>query len=114
FSRDWSSDVCSSDLKNVVSFNLDEYFPMNPESIHSYHYFMNEHLFNHIDIPKENIFIPDGTIAQQDIAAYCRDYEQKIKSFGGIDCQLLGIGRTGHIAFNEPGFPHNSITRSIT
>src|SRR5690606_3165932 len=101
-------------FKNVVSFNLDEYFPMNPESIHSYHYFMNEHLFNHIDIPKENIFIPDGTIAQQDIAAYCRDYEQKIKSFGGIDFQLLGIGRTGHIGFNEPGSHYNSITRSIT
>ncbi|EKF54684.1 glucosamine-6-phosphate deaminase-like protein [Galbibacter marinus] len=101
-------------FKNVVSFNLDEYFPMNPESIHSYHHFMNEHLFNHIDIPKENIFIPDGTIAQQDIPAYCQGYEQKIKSFGGIDFQLLGIGRTGHIGFNEPGSHYNSITRSIT
>jgi len=101
-------------FKNVVSFNLDEYFPMNPESIHSYHHFMNEHLFNHIDIPKENIFIPDGTIAQQDIPAYCKGYEQKIKSFGGIDFQLLGIGRTGHIGFNEPGSHYNSITRSIT
>src|SRR5699024_944891 len=72
-------------FKNVVSFNLDEYYPMNPDSIHSYHHFMNEHLFNHIDIPKENIFIPEGTIAQEDITSYCQDYEQKIKSFGGID-----------------------------
>src|SRR5690606_35981390 len=89
-------------FKNVVSFNLDEYFPMNPVSIHSYHHFMNEHLFNHIDIPKENIFIPDGTIAQEDIKTYCQKYEEKIKSYGGIDFQLLGIGRTGHIGFNEP------------
>lgn len=101
-------------FKNVVSFNLDEYYPMNPESIHSYHSFMNEHLFNHIDIPKENIHIPDGTIAQEDIADYCKQYEQKIKSYGGIDFQLLGIGRTGHIGFNEPGSHYNSITRSIT
>jgi len=101
-------------FQNVVSFNLDEYFPMNPESIHSYHHFMNEHLFNHIDIPKENIFIPDGTIAQEDIKTYCQKYEEKIKSYGGIDFQLLGIGRTGHIGFNEPGSHYNSITRSIT
>ncbi|WP_417361192.1 glucosamine-6-phosphate deaminase [Galbibacter sp.] len=101
-------------FKNVVSFNLDEYFPMNPESIHSYHHFMNEHLFNHIDIPKENINIPDGTIAQEDIKEYCQEYEKRIKSYGGIDFQLLGIGRTGHIGFNEPGSHYNSITRSIT
>ncbi|MCX2681599.1 glucosamine-6-phosphate deaminase [Galbibacter sp. EGI 63066] len=101
-------------FKNVVTFNLDEYYPMNPGSIHSYHYFMNEHLFNHIDIPKGQVFIPDGKIAQDKLAEYCLAYEKKIAEYGGLDFQLLGIGRTGHIGFNEPGSHYNSITRSIT
>ncbi|MDG3583901.1 glucosamine-6-phosphate deaminase [Galbibacter pacificus] len=101
-------------FKNVVTFNLDEYYPMNAESIHSYHYFMNEHLFNHIDIPKDQINIPNGTIDQDEIASYCKAYEEKIAKYGGLDFQLLGIGRTGHIGFNEPGSHYNSITRSIT
>ncbi|QLE02269.1 glucosamine-6-phosphate deaminase [Galbibacter sp. BG1] len=101
-------------FKNVITFNLDEYYPMNPESIHSYHYFMNENLFNHIDIPKDQIHIPEGTIPQEKIHEYCAAYENKIESYGGLDFQLLGIGRTGHIGFNEPGSHYNSVTRSIT
>jgi len=99
---------------NVVTFNLDEYFPMEKSNVQSYHYFMHEHLFNHVDILPENIYIPDGTIPQEQIHQYCIDYELKINSFGGLDFQLLGIGRTGHIGFNEPGSHYNSVTRSIT
>lgn len=100
-------------FKNVVTFNLDEYYPMQPDSIHSYVRFMNEHLFNHIDIPKENINIPDGTLAKEDIREYCKNYEQKIKDLGGLDIQVLGIGRTGHIGFNEPGSTLGSKTRLV-
>ncbi|PQJ21257.1 glucosamine-6-phosphate deaminase [Tenacibaculum sp. SG-28] len=99
---------------NVVTFNLDEYWPMQPEDIQSYHYFMHDHLFNHIDILPENVHVPDGTILPQDVYQYCVDYELKIKEAGGLDFQLLGIGRTGHIGFNEPGSHFNSSTRSIT
>ena len=99
---------------NVITFNLDEYYPMAKENMQSYDYFMREHLFNHIDILEENINIPDGTIEVEDIYQYCIDYELKIKSVGGIDFQLLGIGRTGHIGFNEPGSHYNSGTRIIT
>ena len=99
---------------NVITFNLDEYWPMRPDNIQSYHYFMHEHLFNHVDILPENIHIPDGTIKQEEVYQYCVDYELKIKEAGGLDFQLLGIGRTGHIGFNEPGSHYNSSTRSIT
>ncbi len=99
---------------NVVTFNLDEYWPMQPDDIQSYHYFMHDHLFNHIDILPENVHVPDGTILPQDVYQYCVDYELKIKEAGGLDFQLLGIGRTGHIGFNEPGSHFNSSTRSIT
>jgi glucosamine-6-phosphate deaminase len=98
---------------NVVTFNLDEYYPMTKENIQSYHYFMHEHLFNHVDILPENIHIPDGTISTQALHQYCVDYEKAIEEKGGIDLQLLGIGRTGHIGFNEPGSHFNSETRSI-
>ena len=100
-------------FKNVVTFNLDEYYPMQPDSIHSYVRFMNEHLFDHIDIPKENINIPDGTLEKEDIRNFCKDYEQKIQDLGGIDIQVLGIGRTGHIGFNEPGSTLGSKTRLV-
>ena len=100
-------------FKNVITFNLDEYFPMPADSIHSYVRFMNEHLFNHIDIPKENINIPKGDLAQEDVKAFCEAYEQKIEDAGGIDIQVLGIGRTGHIGFNEPGSSINSKTRMV-
>lgn len=101
-------------FSNVVTFNLDEYFPMKPNAAQSYVTFMNEQLFNHIDIKKENIHIPDGTLAENEVAAFCLDYERKISSYGGLDFQLLGIGRTGHIGFNEPGSAPNSGTRLVT
>ncbi|MGB1169167.1 MAG: glucosamine-6-phosphate deaminase [Flavobacteriaceae bacterium] len=99
---------------NVITFNLDEYYGMDKNNIQSYFYFMHEHLFNHIDIPTENINIPDGSIPPEKLQKYCIDYEMKIKKFGGLDFQLLGIGRTGHIGFNEPGSHFNSETRLIT
>ena len=101
-------------FSNVISFNLDEYYPMTKENRQSYHYFMHQHLFNHIDIKPENINIPDGTVALQELNQYCTDYDLKIKQAGGIDFQLLGIGRTGHVGFNEPGSHINSGTRIIT
>ena len=99
---------------NVVTFNLDEYYPMEKENVNSYFYFMHEHLFNHIDIIKENIHIPSGTTSNKNVHAYCEVYEEKIKNFGGLDFQLLGIGRTGHIGFNEPGSHQKSLTRRVT
>ena len=99
---------------NVVTFNLDEYYPMTKENRQSYHYFMHQHLFNHIDIKPENINIPDGTVVLEELNQYCMNYETKIKNAGGIDFQLLGIGRTGHVGFNEPGSHINSGTRIIT
>ncbi|MCK5401724.1 MAG: glucosamine-6-phosphate deaminase [Flavobacteriaceae bacterium] len=101
-------------FSQVITFNLDEYYPMDKQNFQSYNYFMHECLFNHIDILPENIHIPDGTINNKDIHQYCIDYENQIKEAGGIDFQLLGIGRTGHIGFNEPGSHLNSGTRSIT
>lgn len=101
-------------FKNVITFNLDEYHPLEKNNIQSYYYFMHEHLFNHIDIFPENINIPDGTINLDELQQYCIDYEMKIKKAGGLDFQLLGIGRTGHIGFNEPGSHKNSGTRIIT
>ena len=99
---------------NVITFNLDEYYPMQPDARQSYVRFMNENLFNHINIDRANIHIPDGTIAQKDIASFCLDYERKIEALGGLDLQILGIGRTGHIGFNEPGSAPNSGTRLVT
>jgi glucosamine-6-phosphate deaminase len=101
-------------FNNVITFNLDEYYPMSKENSQSYYYFMHEHLFNHIDINPENINIPDGTVHFNDLNRYCIDYEMNIKNAGGLDFQLLGIGRTGHVGFNEPGSHINSATRIIT
>ncbi len=101
-------------FKNVHTFNLDEYYPMQPDALQSYVRFMNEHLFNHIDIPKENINIPDGTLPKEKVSEFCTGYEKKIEQLGGIDLQVLGIGRTGHIGFNEPGSSEKSLTRLIT
>lgn len=101
-------------FKNVITFNLDEYYPMNPDSLQSYFRFMKENLFDLVDIPKDQIHIPDGTLEESEIAAYCQEYEEKIRQAGGIDIQLLGIGRTGHIGFNEPGSRPDSETRLIT
>lgn len=101
-------------FKNVVTFNLDEYLPMDKENTQSYHYFMHEHLFNHVDILPKNVHIPDGKIPNNKVVEYCLSYEEKIKKLGGLDFQLLGIGRTGHVGFNEPGSHYNSGTRVIT
>ncbi|MGB5236511.1 MAG: glucosamine-6-phosphate deaminase, partial [Flavobacteriaceae bacterium] len=100
-------------FKNVITFNLDEYYPMEPDSIHSYVRFMNEHLFDHIDIKKKNIHIPDGTMDKEDVRDFCKAYEKKIEKAGGIDIQILGIGRTGHVGFNEPGSSLSSKTRIV-
>jgi glucosamine-6-phosphate deaminase len=99
---------------NVITFNLDEYYPIHSEHIESYNYFMQEHLFRHIDIRPENINIPRGDISREQVSGFCKDYEQKIADAGGIDIQILGIGRTGHIGFNEPGSSFNSKTRLVT
>jgi glucosamine-6-phosphate deaminase len=101
-------------FRSVVTFNLDEYWPMGPDELQSYNRFMREHLFDHIDIDPKNAHVPDGTVARRDVAEYCHQYEQMIRDAGGIDFQLLGIGRSGHIGFNEPGSPRDSRTRLIT
>jgi len=101
-------------FQNVVTFNLDEYYPMQPDSDQSYVAFMQQHLFDHVDIPSENINIPDGTLGQEVVDTYCEAYEQKIVNAGGLDIQLLGIGRTGHVGFNEPGSTADSLTRLVT
>ena len=101
-------------FKNVVTFNLDEYYPIEKNDLLSYNHFMNYHLFDHIDIPKENINIPKGDVSSKSIYSYCSGYEKKINHLGGLDFQLLGIGRTGHIGFNEPGSNKNSVTRLVS
>ncbi|KAL9657259.1 hypothetical protein ABK040_011480 [Willaertia magna] len=90
-------------FENVITFNLDEYYPMEPTHKQSYHYFMNENLFNHVNLKKENIHIPDGTLPEDKVNEFCEEYERKIQQLGGFDLALLGIGRTGHVGFNEPG-----------
>ena len=99
---------------DVVTFNLDEYYPMDPASIHAYHRFMWENLFSQLDISPENVHIPRGDVRRDEVEADCRRYEQAIRDAGGVDLQLLGIGRTGHIGFNEPGSGAESRTRMVT
>jgi glucosamine-6-phosphate deaminase len=99
---------------DVVTFNLDEYYPMDPGSIHSYHRFMWENLFAHLDIPAAQVHIPRGDVRRDEVEMECRRYEEAIHAAGGIDLQLLGIGRTGHIGFNEPGSGAESRTRQVT
>jgi len=101
-------------FKNVITFNLDEYYPMSSDSAQSYVTFMNKNLFDHVDIDRTNIHIPDGTLDPEDIHQFCLAYENKITALGGLDLQILGIGRTGHIGFNEPGSAPNSGTRLVT
>lgn len=101
-------------FNHVITFNLDEYYPMQPDELQSYVRFMHENLFDHIDIPAENIHIPDGTTSKKGVFDYCREYENKIEKAGGLDVQLLGIGRTGHIGFNEPGSLKKTRTRLVT
>lgn len=102
------------DFSRVVTFNLDEYYPMQPDDPHSYRRWMKETLFQHVNINPNNINIPDGTIAPEEVEDYCTRYEQKIRRAGGIDLQVLGIGRTGHVGFNEPGSTRTSRTRLVT
>ncbi len=99
---------------HVISFNLDEYLSLPPEHPQSYHHFMWTHLFSHIDIKRENVHLPSGTVPAAEVDAHCRHYEEMITAAGGIDYQILGIGRTGHIGFNEPGSPRRSRTRLVT
>jgi len=101
-------------FKNVVSFNLDEYYPMQPTAPQSYHRFMKENLFDHVDIPKNQFHVPDGTMDMDSVKSFCERYEKQINEAGGLDFQLLGIGRNGHIGFNEPGSHIDSLTRLIT
>ena len=101
-------------FKNVITFNLDEYWPVNPDDLQSYRRFMNEHLFDHIDIQPKNAHVPDGTVPLEQVGQFCQEYERQIREAGGLDYQILGIGRTGHIGFNEPGSPRDSRTRIIT
>ncbi len=101
-------------FRNVVTFNLDEYYALASSAPESYHMFMQEQLFTHIDILPENIHLPDGMLPREKVSEACRDYEQRIRDAGGLDIQILGIGRTGHIGFNEPGSTLRSRTRVIT
>ena len=100
-------------FKNVVTFNLDEYYGLKKDHKQSYYHFMYENFFNHVDINRENVHIPDGELDKKSIVDFCKNYEKKIKSYGGIDIQILGIGANGHIGFNEPGSNLNSITRLV-
>ncbi len=102
------------DFSDVVTFNLDEYYPMKPDSIHSYHRFMRENLFNHINVRPENVHIPLGDVPRDDVDTECESYEEAVGRAGGIDLQILGIGKTGHIGFNEPGSGSDSRTRRIS
>jgi glucosamine-6-phosphate deaminase len=101
-------------FSRVVSFNLDEYFPMRPDDPQSYRRWMQETFFDHVNIAPQNIHVPDGTIPAEEAEDYCARYEQRIRRAGGIDLQVLGIGRTGHIGFNEPGSTRHSRTRMVT
>ncbi|MEO8110418.1 MAG: glucosamine-6-phosphate deaminase [Ginsengibacter sp.] len=101
-------------FKNVITFNLDQYYPMEPDALNSYHYFMRKYLFEQTDIDPENYFLPNGLIPKEKIKEHCAEYENKIEDAGGLDIQILGIGNNGHIGFNEPGSPVYSKTRLIT
>ena len=98
-------------FKNIIIFNLDEFIGIDPNSINSYNYYIHNHLLNHINIRDENINLLSGN--KKNIIEYCNSVETKIKKYGGIDIQILGIGRNGHIGFNEPGSKKNSLTRKI-
>ena len=102
------------DFSGVITFNLDEYYPMAPDSSHSYHRYMWENFFGHVNIAKKNVHIPDGTTPRERVADACAAYEAAIRDAGGIDFQLLGIGKTGHVGFNEPGSDAASRTRIVT
>lgn len=101
-------------FKNVITFNLDQYYPMDKDALQSYHYFMRKYLFAHTDIDPNNYHVPDGMITKEKVKEHTRNYEQMIADAGGLDIQILGIGQNGHIGFNEPGSPIYSKTRLVT
>lgn len=101
-------------FKNVIAFNLDQYYPMEKDALQSYHYFMRKNLFEHTDINPDNYHLPDGMLSKEMVKEHCRAYEKKIEDAGGIDLQILGIGVNGHIGFNEPGSSRFSKTRLVT
>ena len=101
-------------FRKVITFNLDQYYPMDKDALQSYHYFMRKYLFEHTDIDPDNYHVPDGTIAKEQVKDHCREYEQKIDEAGGLDLQILGIGQNGHIGFNEPGSGIYTKTRLTT
>ncbi|WP_412068384.1 glucosamine-6-phosphate deaminase [Rubrivirga sp. IMCC43871] len=101
------------DFSNVITFNIDEYYPMAPDSIQSYHRFMEENFFQHVNVPRENIHIPRGDLPADEVEAHAAEYERRIQKMGGIDLLLLGIGRSGHIGFNEPGSTPDDRSRLI-
>ncbi len=101
------------DFSRVVTFNLDEYYPMQPDGLQSYHRFMRENFFKHVNIPEANIHIPRGDLPPAEVEAYCIGYELAIERAGGLDLILLGIGRSGHIGFNEPGSGPKTRTRPV-
>jgi glucosamine-6-phosphate deaminase len=90
-------------FKNVITFNLDQYYPMEKDALQSYHYFMRKNLFEQTDIDPENYHLPDGMVPKEKVKEHCNNYEKQIEEAGGIDLQILGIGVNGHIGFNEPG-----------
>ena len=100
-------------FSHAVTFNLDEYYPMAPDNLHSYHRFMRENLFDHVDVDPRNVHIPRGDLPRAEVEAHCRELERAIAQAGGIDFQILGIGQTGHIGFNEPGSDADSRTRLV-
>ena len=102
------------DFARVITFNLDEYYPMAPDSPHSYRRYMWENLFAHVNIRPERVHIPDGSVPRERVAEHCAAYERAIAEAGGIDLQLLGIGKSGHIGFNEPGSSQDSRTGLVT
>jgi glucosamine-6-phosphate deaminase len=101
-------------FKNVITFNLDQYYPMDKDALQSYHYFMRKNLFEHTDINPQNYHLPDGMITKENVKEHCLAYEQKIEEAGGLDLQILGIGTNGHIGFNEPGSGIYTKTRLTT
>src|SRR5215204_4639208 len=100
-------------FKNVITFNLDEYYPIDKDAWQSYNSYMHRNFFDHVDIDKKNVFIPNGELPKEEIKKHCADYEKQIEEAGGIDLQILGIGSNGHIGFNEPGSSIHSRTRLI-
>src|SRR5258707_7022239 len=100
-------------FRNVVTFNLDEYYGLPPDHPESYRHFMEVQLFRHIDLPANQVHVPDGLIERDKVFEYCARYEAQIADAGGIDIQIVGIGRTGHIGFNEPGSSQDSRTRMV-